>query len=87
VDEILSVSTDEAERIARRLAREEALFAGTSSGGNVVAAICVAERLGSRGQSCHTDGGLWFEISEHRRVQQEITNGPITGALLAEDFP
>ena len=28
------------------LAREEALFAGTSSGANVVAAIRVAERLG-----------------------------------------
>ncbi len=46
VDEILSVSTDDAEDMARRLAREEALFAGTSSGGNVVAAIRVAERLG-----------------------------------------
>jgi cysteine synthase A len=32
--------------MARRLAREEALFAGTSSGANVVAAIRVAERLG-----------------------------------------
>jgi cysteine synthase A len=29
-----------------RLAREEALFAGTSSGANVVAAIRVAQRLG-----------------------------------------
>ncbi len=46
VDEILAVSTDDAERMARRLAREEALFAGTSSGANVVAAIRVAERLG-----------------------------------------
>jgi cysteine synthase A len=32
--------------MARRLAREEGLFAGTSSGANVVAAIRVAERLG-----------------------------------------
>jgi cysteine synthase A len=32
--------------MARRLAREEALFAGTSSGANVVAAIQVAKRLG-----------------------------------------
>jgi cysteine synthase A len=46
VDEILAVSSDEAEAMARRLAREEALFAGTSSGGNVVAALRVAERLG-----------------------------------------
>ena len=32
--------------MARRLAREEGLFAGTSSGANVVAALRVAERLG-----------------------------------------
>jgi len=32
--------------MARRLAREEGLFAGTSSGANIVAAIRVAERLG-----------------------------------------
>jgi len=46
VDEILPVKTDEAKEMARRIAREEALFAGTSSGANVVAAIRVAERLG-----------------------------------------
>jgi cysteine synthase A len=46
VDEILPVTTDDAKAMARRLAREEALFAGTSSGASVVAAIRVAERLG-----------------------------------------
>jgi cysteine synthase len=46
VDEILPVATDDAKDMARRLAREEALFAGTSSGANVVAALQVAERLG-----------------------------------------
>jgi len=46
VNEILSVSTDEAKEMARRLSREEGLFAGTSSGANVVAAIRIAERLG-----------------------------------------
>ena len=45
-DEILHVSKEEAKAMARRLAREEALFAGTSSGANVVAAIRVAQRLG-----------------------------------------
>jgi cysteine synthase A len=46
VDALQAVSTDDAEEMARRLAREEALFAGTSSGANVVAAIQVAMRLG-----------------------------------------
>ncbi|HEY3214916.1 MAG TPA: cysteine synthase family protein [Candidatus Eisenbacteria bacterium] len=46
VDDILPVETDEAKDMARRLAREEALFAGTSSGANVVAAIRIAEQLG-----------------------------------------
>lgn len=46
-DEILTVSTAEAKAMARRLAREEAIFAGTSTGANVVAALRVAARLGS----------------------------------------
>ena len=46
VDEIQTVTTDEAKEMARRLAREEAIFAGTSSGANVVAALRVARRLG-----------------------------------------
>ena len=46
VDEIIPVSTDEAKAMARRLAREEGIFAGTSSGANVVAALRVAKRLG-----------------------------------------
>lgn len=46
VDEILTVSTDNAKAMARRLAKEEAIFAGTSTGANVVAALTVAERLG-----------------------------------------
>lgn len=45
-DEVLTVSSAEATAMCRRLAREEALFAGTSSGANVVAALRVAERLG-----------------------------------------
>lgn len=46
VDEILTVTTDEAKDMARRLVREEGIFAGTSSGANVAAALRVAERLG-----------------------------------------
>ena len=46
VDEIVSVKTSDAKEMARRLSKEEALFAGTSSGANVIAAIQVAEKLG-----------------------------------------
>jgi cysteine synthase A len=46
VDEIIPVKTDDAKAMARRIAREEGLFAGTSSGANVVAALRVAQRLG-----------------------------------------
>jgi cysteine synthase A len=46
VNEIDTVSTDDAKAMTRRLAREEGIFAGASSGANVVAAIRVAERLG-----------------------------------------
>lgn len=47
INEIATVSTEEAKEMARRLAREEALLAGTSTGANVVAALRVAERLGA----------------------------------------
>ena len=46
VDQVLAASTDEAETMARRLAREEGLFTGTSSGLNVTAAIRTGLRLG-----------------------------------------
>jgi cysteine synthase len=45
-DRIERVSTEEAMGMALRLAREEGLFAGTSTGANVIAALRLAERLG-----------------------------------------
>jgi cysteine synthase len=47
VDRIERVSTDEAIAMALRLAREEGLFAGASTGANVVAAMRLAEGLPS----------------------------------------
>jgi len=46
VDEIVPIKTEAAKDMTRRLAREEGLFAGTSSGANVIAAIQLAQRLG-----------------------------------------
>jgi cysteine synthase A len=45
-DGIEQVSTAEAVAMVKRLAREEGLFAGTSTGANVVAALRLAEQLG-----------------------------------------
>jgi cysteine synthase A len=45
VDRIEQVSTDEAIAMQARLAREEGLFAGTSTGANVIAALRLAERM------------------------------------------
>lgn len=47
-DRIEAVSTQQAIAMALRLAREEGLFAGTSTGANVVAALRLADQLGPR---------------------------------------
>jgi len=62
VDGIVAVKTEEAKAMARRLAREEALFAGTSTGANVVAALEVARRLGpgARIVTLAADSGLKY---------------------------
>lgn len=66
VDEILAVSSEESMAMARRLAREEGLFVGTSTGANVVAALRLAERLGptSRIATLAPDSGLKYLETE-----------------------
>jgi cysteine synthase A len=66
VDEIVAVKTADAKEMARRLAREEALFAGTSSGANVVAALRVAERLGPDANvvTLMADSGLKYSSTD-----------------------
>jgi cysteine synthase A len=61
-DDIVPVSTADAEEMARRLAREEGLFAGTSSGANVLAAIQLGQRLGpqARVATLLVDSGLKY---------------------------
>ncbi|MFM7347093.1 MAG: PLP-dependent cysteine synthase family protein [Tagaea sp.] len=61
-DRIAPVSTEAAMAMARRLAREEALFAGTSTGANLVAALALAREMG-RGATVVTvmcDSGIKY---------------------------
>jgi cysteine synthase A len=46
IDAIATVSTEDAMAMARRLARSESVFAGTSTGANLVAAFALGQRLG-----------------------------------------
>ena len=45
VDRVVDVSQDEATEMARRMAKEEGIFAGMSSGGALTAALKVAEEI------------------------------------------
>jgi cysteine synthase A len=75
VDRIVPITTSEAEAMARRLAREEALFGGTSSGANVIAAIEVAKRLGpgARVVTLMADSGLKYLSTNVYRGQPSRT--------------
>lgn len=45
MDQVIEVSTEEATEIAKRLAKEEGIFAGMSSGGAAAAALRLASTL------------------------------------------
>ncbi len=57
--------------VTREIAREEALFAGTSSGANVAAAIQVAERLGPGAKvvTLMVDSGLKYLSTDVYRAR------------------
>lgn len=76
--EMVTVTTHEAEEMARRLALEEALFAGASSGANVVAALRIAERLGPDATvvTLLVDSGLKY-------LTTDVYRGAERGALVA----
>ena len=46
-DEVWTIEDEHALEMTRRLAREEGIFAGVSSGANVVGALRLAEQLGA----------------------------------------
>ncbi|HRK30761.1 MAG TPA: pyridoxal-phosphate dependent enzyme, partial [Tepidisphaeraceae bacterium] len=54
VDEVVQISDDEAFAWARRLHKEEGIFAGISSGGNIAAAAKVAARPENKGKTIVT---------------------------------
>jgi cysteine synthase A len=56
VDEVVTVSNDDAFAMARRLAKEEGILAGISTGANVWAAIEVAKRPENKGKLIVTIG-------------------------------
>lgn len=74
IDDILPVTTAEAKEMTRRLAFEEGLFAGTSSGANVVAALRVAEQLGpdARVVTILCDSGLKYLSTDVYKSKSEV---------------
>jgi cysteine synthase A len=78
VDRIVPVSTAEAEAMALRLVQEEGLFAGTTSGANVIAAIEVARQLGP-GATVVTllvDSGLRYLATYGKMLAPRIRRQP-----------
>jgi cysteine synthase A len=80
VDDIMPVATADAKEMARRLAREEGLFGGTSSGANVVAALRVAERLGPEAivVTLMVDSGLKYlntDVYRNRGARAQVPGG------------
>ncbi len=69
-DNIERVSTEEAMTMAFQLAQEEGLFAGTSTGANVVAALRLAEELGESATivTLMCDTGMKYLKTYGRRV-------------------
>lgn len=56
IDEVVKISNDEAFEMARRVAKEEGILGGISTGGNISAALRVAQRPENKGKMIVTIG-------------------------------
>lgn len=65
-DEVIVVKEEDAKQMARRLAREEGIFSGTSTGENVVASTELAKKSkkGSKIVTVAVDTGLKYLLTE-----------------------
>jgi cysteine synthase A len=87
VDEIIAVSTADAKDMARRLARKDGIFAGTSSGGNVQAAIRIGHQLGPGAKvvTLMVDSGLKYMSTNLYRSSIHAGEAPGSTASRTED--
>ena len=85
VDQVIAIKTEDAKEMARRL-REEALFAGTSSGANVLAAIEVAQAPGPGFHDRHPmcDSGLKYLSTDVFSAINDVTAPARRPAFFAE---
>lgn len=86
--EFMTVTTREAEEMARRLARDEALFAGASSGANVVAALRLAERLGPAATvvTLLVDSGLKYLTTDVYRDAEDAALSEAVSLMSSEEL-
>src|SRR5450432_192094 len=75
VDEVVTVTDDEAFAHARRLAREEGILAGISSGATLAAALRLAARPDLAGKT------IVFMVCDSG---ERYTNGPLVGELVGD---
>ena len=78
IDEVVQVKDEDAKATARRLAREEGILAGISSGAAAWAALQVAGREESKGKAdCGHIAGYGRAISERRPVLDREVEGEL----------
>lgn len=81
IDEVVTISNDEAFEMARKLAQMEGIPAGISAGGNVAAALKIAARDDFRGKRIVTIGcsatERYLSTPLAERYREEVTQLPV----------